>query len=51
VRVEWHGEAREAPVRNGVYLVTWWREPWPGDAWPRVTAFRVGSRWVASAGA
>ena len=46
VRVEWRGESRESPVRNGVYLVTWWREPWPEDDWPEVTAFRIDGDWV-----
>ncbi len=46
VRVVWRGEVREAPVRDGVYLVTWWREPDPKDARPRVASFRIGGRWV-----
>jgi len=50
VRVTWRGEVREAPVRNGVYLLTWWRESYPEDDWPRVTAFRVGDRWMAPRG-
>jgi hypothetical protein len=48
VRVTWRGHERQAPVRNGVYLVTWWREPYPEGAWPQVTAFRIGGRWVAA---
>lgn len=46
VRVSWRGEEREVPVRNGVYLVTWWREPNSEGDMPRVTEFRVGSRWI-----
>jgi hypothetical protein len=46
VRVAWRAEEREAPVENGVYLATWWREPSPEDEWPRVTAFRIDGRWV-----
>lgn len=45
VRVGFRGEAREAPVANGVYLVAWWRVPYP-DEFPRVEAFRVDGRWV-----
>lgn len=41
---------RESPVRNGVYLVMWWRVPDPKDALPRVAAFRIDGRgcrrWV-----
>lgn len=48
VRVAWRGEEREAPVRNGVYLVTWWREPDPKNTLPRVTDVRVGGRWVSA---
>jgi hypothetical protein len=51
VRVTWRGERREAPVRNGVYLVVWWREPCPQGSWPRVTELRVHGRWVAAPGA
>ena len=46
VRVEWRGERREPLVRNGVYLVAWWREPSPEGDWPQVTAFRIGGDWV-----
>jgi hypothetical protein len=46
VRVEWRGEIRETPIRNGVYLLTWWREPYPERDWPEVTAFRVGNAWL-----
>lgn len=49
VRVAWRGEERETPVRNGAYLVTWWREPDPKNALPRVTAFRVNGRWAPKA--
>jgi len=45
-RVEWRGESREALVRNGVYLVTWWRQPYPDDDWPQVTAFRFDNDWL-----
>jgi len=48
VRVAWGSEEREAPVRSGVYLVTWWRAPNPAGPWPRVAAFRIGGRWVAA---
>ena len=51
VRVAWRGQEREAPVRNGVYLVTWWREPDPMNAWPHVIAFRSGGQWVPRTGA
>ena len=46
VRTMWRGHERESLVRNGVYLLTWWHEPWPDDSWPHVTAFRTGRRWV-----
>jgi hypothetical protein len=46
VRVEWRGERREPLVRDGVYFVTWWREPSPEGDWPQVTAFRIGGDWV-----
>ncbi len=49
VRVAWRTEERDVPVRDGVYLVTWWRVPDPKDSWPRVTAFRLGGRWVPAA--
>ena len=48
VRAAWAADEREAPVRDGVYLFTWWRVPDAADAWPRGTAFRVGGRWVAA---
>lgn len=51
VRAAWGAEEREAPVQDGVYLVTWWRVPYPEGPLPRVTAFRIGGRWVAAAGA
>lgn len=44
VRVEWGGEVREAPVRNGVYLVAWWRVPCPEEDDPQVAGFRMGGR-------
>jgi hypothetical protein len=46
VRVSWRGRERESLVRNGVYLVTWWQEPFPEDSWPAVVAFRIADRWV-----
>lgn len=46
VRVEWRGESREALIQNGVYLLTWWREPYPEDDWPEITAFRIGDAWL-----
>jgi hypothetical protein len=46
VRVSWRGRERESLVRNGVYLVTWWRELFPEGAWPAVVAFRIAGRWV-----
>ena len=46
VRVSWRGRERESLVRNGVYLVTWWREPFPDGPWPTVVAFRIAGRWV-----
>ena len=51
VRVAWRSEVREVPVRNGVYLAVWWREPSPEVEWPRATAFRVGGHWLAAPGA
>ena len=45
VRVEWNGDTREAEVSGGVYLVAWWRVPWPDAVPPRV-AFRVRGEWV-----
>jgi hypothetical protein len=44
-RVEWRGEVRETPIRNGVYLVTWFREPFPESPWPRVTGFHMREGW------
>jgi hypothetical protein len=44
-RVEWRREVRETPKRNGVYLVTWFREPFPEAPWPRVTAFHTSEGW------
>ena len=46
VRVEWRGETRQALVQNGVYVVTWWREPFPEQSWPVVTDFRIGDVWT-----
>lgn len=46
VRVQWRGEVREEPVRDGVYLVAWFRVACPEDSWPAVTSFRIGGRWV-----
>ena len=46
VRVFWCGEERDVPVRNGVYLATWWREPNPEGELPRVAALRIGGRWT-----
>ena len=48
VRVTWRGEEREVPVRNGVYLVTWWREQYPEGEWPRATSFRNRGRWTVT---
>ena len=46
VRVAWRGKLHEAPVRNGAFLLTWFREPYPGDdSWPTVVEFRVNGRW------
>ena len=46
VRVAWRGRVHEAPVTDGVFLLTWFREPCPEDRdWPTVIAFRVGGRW------
>jgi hypothetical protein len=45
VRVRWGGHAGEAPVADGVYLVTWWRVPCPDPGWP-VVEFRVHGEWV-----
>jgi hypothetical protein len=43
--VEWRGESREALVRNGVYLFTWWRQSYPGGDLPQVTAFQFNNGW------
>jgi hypothetical protein len=45
VRVDWRGERRDVPVQNGVYLVTWWREPFPDGDWPQLVAFRIDDNW------
>lgn len=45
VRVVFGGEAKEAPVAGGVYLVAWWRVPYR-DELPRVDAFKIHGRWV-----
>jgi hypothetical protein len=45
VRAALGGDAREAPVEHGVYLVAWWRVPAGADL-PRAVAFRVGGRWM-----
>lgn len=50
VRVAWQAGEREAPVRNGVYLVTWWRVPNPQGLWPLVTAFYIDGQWVPAVG-
>ena len=46
VRAAFNGEVREAPVSRGVYLVAWWRVPFPEHGAPRAEAFRVGGEWV-----
>lgn len=45
VRATLAGETREAPVRDGVYLVAWWRVP-PDAPGPWLRAFRVDGEWV-----
>ena len=47
VRVRWGRDERQVPVRHGVFLATWWRQPYPeGRPWPQVVAFRIGGHWV-----
>jgi len=49
-RIRRGDEECEIPIRHGVYLATWWREPFPEDGpWPAAVAFRVGGRWVDAA--
>ena len=50
VRASWRGHERESLVRNGVYLLTWWQEPFPEDSWPKTVAFRIAGRWVEASG-
>jgi hypothetical protein len=50
VRIEFEGNIVEEPVIDRAYLMIWWRAPAPQD-WPRVRAFRIGGRWLDSAGA
>jgi hypothetical protein len=45
VRVSVDGATVEAPVREGVYFLIWWRVPFPID-WPRVAAFRRNGVWT-----
>jgi len=47
VRVEFEGDLIEEPVREGAYLIVWWRVPPPRD-WPRVTGFRIAGHWGSS---
>jgi len=44
-RVEFQGNVIDEPVRDGAFLVVWWRVPPPHD-WPRVTAFKIDGRWI-----
>ena len=44
VRVEFAGEARDDEVRNGIYLLIWWRAPKSPD--PFVQAFRINGEWI-----
>jgi hypothetical protein len=44
VRASCGGDTREAPVRDGIYFIAWWRVPHTADA--RVDAFRVAGEWI-----
>ena len=44
-RVRWGDDVREVRVRDGAFLATWWRVPFPVDSWPEVVAFRIGGEW------
>jgi Ankyrin repeats (3 copies) len=44
-RVEFQGNVIDEPVKDGAFLVVWWRVPPPHD-WPRVTAFKIDGRWI-----
>jgi len=47
VRVTFQGGLIDEPVKEGAYLLVWWRVPFP-ETWPRVVAFQVNGRWVSS---
>ena len=44
VRVAFEGDLIDEPVREGAYLLVWWRVPQPSE-WPRLVAFRIGGAW------
>ena len=44
VRVEFAGAVSEHPIRDGAYLVVWFRQPVALE--PRVTAVRINGDWI-----
>jgi hypothetical protein len=46
VRVVLYESVHEVAVTNGVYLVVWWRQPYPpAGAHPRAVACRINGVW------
>src|SRR2546422_11518931 len=37
IRVAFEGTVIDEPIQDGVYLLVWWRVPYPSE-WPRVIA-------------
>jgi hypothetical protein len=46
VRIAWRGTEREGAIRNGIYLMTWWREPYDEAPGPCVLGFRIDGKWT-----
>ena len=44
IRVAFEGTVIDEPIQDRVYLLVWWRVPYPSE-WPRVIALRVNGTW------